>query len=666
MKTALESLEKITLVEVRREGPDDQGAYSWKVTLDWDQDFRGDLPMLVASEEHFDVSYSGTGGVVSIVEEQKGFIGQEVCTSHCMHEVSGLSPSTEYHFRVRAINGAGVGPFSGVSEPIRTHRLGPPLRTSTLLISSVGTDFIVVQVPIPDANGVDPSELVIELQFRPILAVSQPVPVAWTTLPPARVLYDNERVVTITANGLRPLTQYELRARAISPLGEGQWSHATMAVKTRPNPPPPPQVFTPTKSDVHDREVTIHWSADMPVFRDGLYRPFDIATEQPPIESFDIEYRVSGDRRLKVFQALLGGWKVLLFLFEKFRRLCFDQSRELLFLEALVQAELSSLEGLGKVQVRRRGPDAQGGYTYEVTFDWDRPPSLFRGDFALLYAEAFTLQATWPREEGGPVFVREVRKGRIGGYVDAQSSDSTPRTSPEEKLRFHPQDELVSDAAVPFNFTVTQLNPITLYQFRVRAVSALGAGPWSTPTDRVRTSSPELPTLDSFPPFNASSGLGFGLDGVGREVKERLPESLSTTKGDGFQEFLNYLSPLQGHALIVAKSQGARILGGKGSTPGLGLGEPDYLSGVAMGGAPGQDGGPGLVVVRYYVHNQPTPSVSTFVYQDPAVFGPEPQLYVVPKSPVAGIVTSHVDIKAWGAGGGGGATDKGVGGAGAF
>ena len=334
--------------------------------------------------------------------------------------------------------------------------------------------------------------------------------------------------------------------------------------------------------------------------------------------------------------------------------------------EALVQAELSSLEGLGKVQVRRRGPDAQGGYTYEVTFDWDRPPSLFRGDFALLYAEAFTLQATWPREEGGPVFVREVRKGRIGGYVDAQSSDSTPRTSPEEKLRFHPQDELVSDAAVPFNFTVTQLNPITLYQFRVRAVSALGAGPWSTPTDRVRTSPPELPTLDSFPPFNASSGLGFGLDGVGREVKERLPESLSTTKGDGFQEFLNYLSPLQGHALIVAKSQGARILGGKGSTPGLGLGEPDYLSGVAMGGAPGQDGGPGLVVVRYYVHNQPTPSVSTFVYQDPAVFGPEPQLYVVPKSPVAGIVTSHVDIKAWGAGGGGGATDKGVGGAGAF
>ena len=306
MKTALESLEKITLVEVRREGPDDQGAYSWKVTLDWDQDFRGDLPMLVASEEHFDVSYSGTGGVVSIVEEQKGFIGQEVCTSHCMHEVSGLSPSTEYHFRVRAINGAGVGPFSGISEPIRTHRLGPPLRTSTPLISSVGTDFIVVQVPIPDANGVDPSELVIELQFRPILAVSQPVPVAWTTLPPARVLYDNERVVTITANGLRPLTQYELRARAISPLGEGQWSHATMAVKTRPNPPPPPQVFTPTKSDVHDREVTIHWSADMPVFRDGLYRPFDIATEQPPIESFDIEYRVSGDRWIRVSMKTLA------------------------------------------------------------------------------------------------------------------------------------------------------------------------------------------------------------------------------------------------------------------------------------------------------------------------------------------------------------------------
>jgi hypothetical protein len=55
-------------------------------------------------------------------------------------------------------------------------------------------------------------------------------------------------------------------------------------------------------------------------------------------------------------------------------------------------------------------------------------------------------------------------------------------------------DTVLSDTPVPDgsaddpSYTVSGLRALTLYQFRVRANNRLGSGPWSPPTERVRTS----------------------------------------------------------------------------------------------------------------------------------------------------------------------------------
>lgn len=164
MAAALETLADIDLVEVRRYGPGPQNTYEWKITLDWRvivgaglpnggtiavtgsgtgygsigstqpsgfgseaYTFRGPLPLLLASyEELFNVTWEGSYDTVWTRELRKGSLGPELCDTYCTHNVTGLLPSTQYQFRVRAGSNSGWGDWSGPSNMIRTLSMLPP------------------------------------------------------------------------------------------------------------------------------------------------------------------------------------------------------------------------------------------------------------------------------------------------------------------------------------------------------------------------------------------------------------------------------------------------------------------------------------------------------------------------------------------------------------
>ena len=166
MKAALELLENIDIVEVRRFGPFAQNTYEWKITLDWripvgtgagngtnigvtgtgmgigsvgaiapsgfgtvGDTIRGNLPLLVViHDDSFDVTGLGGRGAAWVRELRRGSKGPEFCEVTCAHVVHALTPGTQYQFRVRARNAAGWGEWSGATDVIAMPPMQPPSR----------------------------------------------------------------------------------------------------------------------------------------------------------------------------------------------------------------------------------------------------------------------------------------------------------------------------------------------------------------------------------------------------------------------------------------------------------------------------------------------------------------------------------------------------------
>ncbi len=150
-----------------------------------------------------------------------------------------------------------------------------------------------------------------------------------------------------------------------------------------------------------------------------------------------------------------------------------------------VQNELQKLVNIFRVQVRRRGPDLQGGYEWLVTFD--PTPQYYKlnaGDMPMLLVSSQTIarHAAWSGG-GGQVAVDETRKGSMGPTV-CQSDESSafgligPRTC---------------------RHTAGGLKPGGKYSFRVRAHNALGWSAWSGESDPIATLSLSPPSSGAAP-----------------------------------------------------------------------------------------------------------------------------------------------------------------------
>jgi hypothetical protein len=107
LKAALQNIETIVNVQVFREGPDAVGGYKWVVLFDPPEKPRayeghGDVPLLTLYSETISATYTGPGNQVGIQANREGSLDRVMCVETCQAYVTGLSPSTEYSFRLRA------------------------------------------------------------------------------------------------------------------------------------------------------------------------------------------------------------------------------------------------------------------------------------------------------------------------------------------------------------------------------------------------------------------------------------------------------------------------------------------------------------------------------------------------------------------------------------
>ena len=270
---------------------------------------------------------------------------------------------------------------------------------------------------------------------------------------------------------------------------------------------------------------------------------------------------------------------------------------------AFVESALRKLSPLSTgVSVRRHGPDARGGYTWRVTLDWDTG----------VLKSGVDIRTGIPSIIADPVALGGTWTLAGSGVVVTQ-------------VRTAQAAEFLSR----INATIGDLPSSTLLQFRARSMSAVGTSEWSIPSPRVRTLAP--------PP---------------------LTEAELALRPGGFPNVTIPLPPPPAGSRMLS---GTRRFVANGAAA-----DADYMAGVALGGRPGEDGGPGLVVLTTFLYSQGQVDKVTMTYQDPAIYNGRPQVYIVPSSPVRGSSIDFVDVKLWGAGGGGGSTNHSLGGAGAF
>lgn len=266
------------------------------------------------------------------------------------------------------------------------------------------------------------------------------------------------------------------------------------------------------------------------------------------------------------------------------------------------------------------------------------------------------LQASWTGA-GAAGVVREVRKGMpsvfMGNNDRFHASNSSLSISTLQGIA--PtlcNQSQISFPCQPMKLQVHGLRHASLYQFRVRSISSRGPGVWSAASPRIRTRT--LPPKQMLP--------STGQDGQGAETTVDGFGQSDNTPGGIISELVRRLdvsnSPLP---------DGSRLVGAVGQQPGVAArNDVDYEAGIGVGGSMGQDGGPGLVVVTSFLANTGQFMREMFHYRDPAVYGNVPQLYSVPVPKAPGHSVTHVDLKLWGAGGGGGTSTYGHGGAGGF
>ncbi|ELT87402.1 hypothetical protein CAPTEDRAFT_151424 [Capitella teleta] len=135
------------------------------------------------------------------------------------YEVRGLLPAVNYTFRVQALNSAGAGPFSALSQ-CRTPSSSPGAVLS--LKASTAATSIQLSWKEPSANGSPISHYNIDLgSDRPLTCV--------------------QNIREHTIEDLTPETTYRIRVQAVNGIGVGAFS-SPIKVVTRALPPSPPKI----------------------------------------------------------------------------------------------------------------------------------------------------------------------------------------------------------------------------------------------------------------------------------------------------------------------------------------------------------------------------------------------------------------------------------------
>ncbi len=211
VKAQLESLAKISLVDVNRAGPLSHGGFAWTVTFR--EPHTPDLPLLsVAEATNFD-----SGASVVVNRQRAGTETQVLCGTRCEVGVSGLASHTAYMLRVRAVFDESSDLVSNAVRAQTSRRLGRDFRRlETPLFHSIQGSRVVLRIGIERALPVD-----LEVQIQ---LVSQPE-LEWVAASCEQPLHH-----TVVCTGLEMLTKYRFRVRA--PSQSMEWSSPSEVVET--------------------------------------------------------------------------------------------------------------------------------------------------------------------------------------------------------------------------------------------------------------------------------------------------------------------------------------------------------------------------------------------------------------------------------------------------
>ncbi len=360
-----------------------------------------------AAVEGYVIERSTGSGVWTVVSRPAG--------DATSYEDTGLTPSTEYYYRIQAVNAHGTSGWS--NEPVvTTPATSKPGRITDLAAlpdpTDGDTEILLGWTP-PAANG--PAITRITLQRKSGSGSYEDV--ATSTIPAAAVNYVD--------TGLTPATAYTYRMRATNSLGDAAWSDEVRATTRAGVPDAITDLSAELSSSDPYRVVDLSWTT-----------PADNGTSTT---GYTLERKAGS-----------GSYAVV---------------------SSSISASATSYTDTGltngtEYTYRIRATNAEGDA------DWSNEPSVTTtaaGAPATITDLTATKDATngarevdlaWtaPASDGAAILRYELeRKAGSGSYVTASSTISASATS----------------------YTDTGLTPGTTYTYQIRAVNSVGDAAWS-------------------------------------------------------------------------------------------------------------------------------------------------------------------------------------------
>ncbi|KAE8899194.1 hypothetical protein PF005_g10179 [Phytophthora fragariae] len=191
VKTAIESLEQITKVQVFRNALDADGAFEWVILFDdIDYDTDDPLPLLSLYTETLSAQWTWDGDQVAIqylrVAPSSPSHHRRICSDVCSYEVTALQTGKSFVFRVRAQYSYDIGwsSWSASSEPLKIPATQLPRAPSAPELLGATTSLLTItwrmRRDLEHNNGIFATELFPVVSFHAQQQCDDAV--GWTTI----------------------------------------------------------------------------------------------------------------------------------------------------------------------------------------------------------------------------------------------------------------------------------------------------------------------------------------------------------------------------------------------------------------------------------------------------------------------------------------------------
>lgn len=622
VKEALEALENVGVVDVSRgyestnghvDGPNEDGGYTWLVTFLYDEEQleqlpTADIPLLGVHKTSISCEWSGEGSPVAVHEVRQGTKDYAFCTDDCSYSITGLSPATLYTFNLRAHNSYGWGAFSQDTDPVLTLASSPPNRPSAPKRMSSTSSSLNLRIEAPESS-LNGDFLSYEAQYRKTSTDQDPSD--WVDCDEFTCTYGNSNdgsvlhasniqlvntyyVSDFIISDLESATFYDVRVRFTNTFGTGPWSGASSAFMTAvggPSTPAAPEVMSVT-----GESASLAWVAP--------------EAHGSNILDYEVQYR-------KVNSVQEQLW--------------IDEPDPVSGLIGLNRAERQMIRTSAPFGASVVGGEFVLAFIYGGLMDRD-PEGKSRTDPIPFNATASEVKAklealdnvrklqrvqrqAYPAVGGGLVYAwtvtfdPEVHTGDVPTFKQVYNTLSTDADGGGGAAVVI--TEVVAGlAAVPaetLSYEVSGLEPYTNFEFRLRARNAVGYSQWGPSSEVHRT-------------------LAVVSEDVALVTHDLSDQKLVTAENE----------------YMAANND-----------------DPDYVFGAGVGGLNSSRGGDGIVVITAYSYGQQLvfsddqSRQTTFFYAEANGQGTT-QTYTVPRSLPGNYKVRSVEIKVWGAGGGGG------------